>query len=256
MRIDWSTLALQTVNVVVLVWLLSRFLFRPVSDIIAKRQAAARKLIDDASRERDAAHAERERARAERASLAAARDDALKDALAQAAAERERLIDAVFASVGRACTIAQALRDAARAQADADAVQRAKALDARATRLAIDIAAKLLARLPDSARVAGFVDGVAASLARLPADVRASLADEDAQVRLVAPRALTPQEAAACRAAFAASVGRPLEPDVRVDPALIAGLELESKYANVRNSLRQDLATIEAALLNEDDADA
>ncbi|MCD4548551.1 MULTISPECIES: F0F1 ATP synthase subunit delta, partial [pseudomallei group] len=78
----------------------------------------------------------------------------------------------------------------------------------------------------------------------------------DAQVRLVAPRALTAQEAAACRAAFAASVGRPLEPDVRVDPALIAGLELESKYANVRNSLRQDLATIEAALLNEDDADA
>ncbi|KGX56754.1 ATP synthase delta (OSCP) subunit [Burkholderia pseudomallei TSV5] len=226
MRIDWSTLALQTVNVVVLVWLLSRFLFRPVSDIIAKRQAAARKLIDDASRERDAAHAERERARAERASLAAARADA------------------------------QALRDAARAQADADAVQRTKALDARATRLAIDIAAKLLARLPDSARVAGFVDGVAASLARLPADVRASLADEDAQVRLVAPRALTAQEEAACRAAFAASVGRPLEPDVRVDPALIAGLELESKYANVRNSLRQDLATIEAALLNEDDADA
>lgn len=249
MRIDWSTLALQTVNVVVLVWLLSRFLFRPVSDIIAKRQAAARKLIDDASRERDAAHAERERARAERASLAAARDDALKDALAQAAAERERLIAAARAD-------AQALRDAARAQADADAVQRAKALDARATRLAIDIAAKLLERLPDSARVAGFVDGVAASLARLPADVRASLADEDAQVRLVAPRALTAQEAAACRAAFAASVGRPLEPDVRVDPALIAGLELESKYANVRNSLRQDLATIEAALLNEDDADA
>ncbi|QBL85250.1 F0F1 ATP synthase subunit B [Burkholderia pseudomallei] len=249
MRIDWSTLALQTVNVVVLVWLLSRFLFRPVSDIIAKRQAAARKLIDDASRERDAAHAERERARAERASLAAARDDALKDALAQAAAERERLIAAARAD-------AQALRDAARAQADADAVQRAKALDARATRLAIDIAAKLLARLPDSARVAGFVDGVAASLARLPADVRASLADEDAQVRLVAPRALTAQEAAACRAAFAASVGRPLEPDVRVDPALIAGLELESKYANVRNSLRQDLVTIEAALLNEDDADA
>ncbi|MFG7076557.1 F0F1 ATP synthase subunit B [Burkholderia pseudomallei] len=249
MRIDWSTLALQTVNVVVLVWLLSRFLFRPVSDIIAKRQAAARKLIDDASRERDAAHAERERARAERASLAAARDDALKDALAQAAAERGRLIAAPRPD-------AQALRDAARAQADADAVQRAKALDARATRLAIDIAAKLLARLPDSARVAGFVDGVAASLARLPADVRASLADEDAQVRLVAPRALTAQEAAACRAAFAASVGRPLEPDVRVDPALIAGLELESKYANVRNSLRQDLATIEAALLNEDDADA
>ncbi|MDN7674537.1 F0F1 ATP synthase subunit B [Burkholderia oklahomensis] len=248
MRIDWSTLALQAINVVVLVWLLSRFLFRPVSDIIAKRQAAARKLIDDATHERDAARAEHERVHAERASLAAARDDALKAALAQAAAERERLIEQARAD-------AQALRDAARAQAEAGAAQRAKELDARATRLAVDIAAKLLARLPDSARVAGFVDGVAASLAQLPADVRAALAAEDAQVQLVAPRALTAQEAAACRAAFTASVGRPLEPDVRVDPALIAGLELESKYANVRNSLRQDLATIEAALLSDDDGD-
>ncbi|AOJ05389.1 MULTISPECIES: F0F1 ATP synthase subunit delta [Burkholderia] len=246
MRIDWSTLALQAINVVVLVWLLSRFLFRPVSDIIAKRQAAARKLIDDAAHERDAARAEHERAHAERASFAAARDDALKAALAQAAAERERLIEQARAD-------AQALRDAARAQAEADAAQRAKELDARATRLAVDIAAKLLARLPDSARVAGFVDGVAASLAQLPEDVRAALAADDAQVQLVAPRALTAQEAAACRAAFAASVGRPLEPDVRVDPALIAGLEFESKYATVRNSLRQDLATIEAALLSDDD---
>ncbi|MGQ7883450.1 F0F1 ATP synthase subunit B, partial [Burkholderia pseudomallei] len=86
------------------------------------------------------------------------------------------------------------------------------------------------------------------------AELRGDLGEAIGAGRMVG--ALTPQEAAACRAAFAASVGRPLEPDVRVDPALIAGLELESKYANVRNSLRQDLATIEAALLNEDDADA
>ena len=49
MRIDWSTLALQTVNVLVLVWLLARFLFRPVMAIIAERRIAAEKLLADAA---------------------------------------------------------------------------------------------------------------------------------------------------------------------------------------------------------------
>ncbi len=42
MHIDWSTLALQTINALVLVWLLARFLFRPVAEIVAERQDAAR----------------------------------------------------------------------------------------------------------------------------------------------------------------------------------------------------------------------
>ena len=49
MRIDWTTLALQTINVLVLVWLLARFLFRPVMTIIAERRAAAEKLLADAA---------------------------------------------------------------------------------------------------------------------------------------------------------------------------------------------------------------
>ena len=41
MRIDWWTLALQTVNVLILIWILSRFLFRPIMAIIEERRAAA-----------------------------------------------------------------------------------------------------------------------------------------------------------------------------------------------------------------------
>ena len=39
MRIDWWTLALQTFNVLVLVLILGRFLFRPVVAIIEERRA-------------------------------------------------------------------------------------------------------------------------------------------------------------------------------------------------------------------------
>ena len=55
MRIDWWTLGFQTVNVLVLVWLLSRFLFKPVAQIIADRQQQAAALMRDATNARASA---------------------------------------------------------------------------------------------------------------------------------------------------------------------------------------------------------
>ena len=50
MHIDWWTLAFQTVNVLVLIWILARFFFRPVVDIVAKRQEEANKVLAEALR--------------------------------------------------------------------------------------------------------------------------------------------------------------------------------------------------------------
>src|SRR6516162_6653699 len=49
MRIDSWTLALQTFNVLILVWILARFFFRPIMNIVAKRQEEAKKLLTDAA---------------------------------------------------------------------------------------------------------------------------------------------------------------------------------------------------------------
>ena len=38
MHFDWSTLALQTVNFAILVWLLHRFLYRPVLRLLDARR--------------------------------------------------------------------------------------------------------------------------------------------------------------------------------------------------------------------------
>ncbi|WP_054775053.1 hypothetical protein [Methylogaea oryzae] len=40
MELDWSTIALEIVNFLILVWLLKRLLYKPVQDIIAQRRAA------------------------------------------------------------------------------------------------------------------------------------------------------------------------------------------------------------------------
>ena len=74
MHFDWWTLALQTVNVLVLIWLLGRFFFRPVMNIVAKRQAEANKLLSDAASARHEAAAVRSDAETARAEVGAEQD--------------------------------------------------------------------------------------------------------------------------------------------------------------------------------------
>src|SRR6266481_217420 len=92
MQIDWSTLGLQAVNAVVLIWLLAHFLFRPVVDAIAARQKAAGQLLADAKAGKAAAEGERDKAAAETARLAEHRSEALKAAEAAAAAAKATLL--------------------------------------------------------------------------------------------------------------------------------------------------------------------
>jgi len=245
MRIDWWTLGLQTVNVLVLVWILSKFLFRPVVAIIDERRAAAAKVLSDAEAARKQATAARETAEAEGARIAAARDAVLQQAAKDAEAQRAAALAAAREEVDQ-------LRAAAETEMRWTRAAEEAAASDRSAKLAADIAGKLLQRLPDSARVDGFVDGLAQAVASLPAASREGLAGDTARPRLTAARPLTPEETQSCRDAFAKALGRPLDFDVAVDPALIAGLELETPHAVARNSFRGDLARIVEELTRHD----
>jgi len=241
MRIDWWTLGLQAVNLLVLVWILHRFLFRPITAMIAARQKAVAGLLDDAAARKAGAEAERAKAEAEVAATAAARREILEAAAAEAAQHTEALLaEAKIAADER-----RAANDAALAAARESATAE---MHRQAGRLAVDIAARLLDRLPAEARIAGFVDGLAAAIADLPEATRNGIAMDGAPVAVKAPRALTVAETEACAVAFARSLGRPVELAVTVDPGLVAGLEIETPHAVVRNSLRADLNRIAAEL--------
>jgi len=245
MQIDWWTLGLQAVNALVLIWLLARFLFRPVVDAIAARQQAAGELLADAQAAKAAAENEREQAAAEAARLAARRSEALKAAEAEAATAKSALLAAAQADADK-------LRAAAKAEIEAERRTEAQAAEDRAGRLAVDIAGKLLDRLPREARVAAFIDGIATGLAQLPEGTRASLGADGTSVRLTAARAVTPQEVEACRKALVGVLGHPVLLEVAVEPELIAGLELEAPHAVVRNSFRADLIRLRSALVHHD----
>jgi F-type H+-transporting ATPase subunit b len=245
MQIDWWTLGLQAVNALVLIWLLGHFLFRPVVDAIAGRQKAAGQLLADAQSAKSAAEAERDKAAAEAARLAEHRAAALKAAEAEAAATKATLFAAAKGEADK-------LRASAEAEIDAVRRTEARAAEDRASRLAVDIATKLLDRLPREARVAAFIDGIATGLAKLPEGTQASLGADGTSVRLTAARAVTPEEVETCRKALAGVLGHPVLLEVSVEPELIAGLKLEAPHAVVRNSFRADLVRLKSELVHHD----
>jgi F-type H+-transporting ATPase subunit b len=245
MRIDGWTLALQAINGLVLIWLLAHFLFRPVVDAIAARQKAAAALLNEAQAARAVAESERQKAAAKTARLAEHRSQALKAAEAEAANAKAALIAAAEADANR-------LRAAAEAEIEAARRGEAVAAEDRAGRLAVEIATKLLDRLPRETRVAGFIDGLATGLAKLPEGTRASLGANGASIRLTAASTATPEEIEACQKALAGVLGHPVVVEVAVEPALIAGIELEAPQAVVRNSFRADLARLESELVHHD----
>lgn len=61
MNLDWSTFILEIVNFLILVWILKRFLYKPILDVIARRRAGVDKILSDAeSKHRDAEALKRE----------------------------------------------------------------------------------------------------------------------------------------------------------------------------------------------------
>ena len=100
MQIDWITVLAQIANFLVLVWLLRRFLYAPITRAMAQREQriADRLAAEDVGTDQDAvvaareaAEAEAETLRAERKALEDSRQGVLDDAAAEAAAMRARL---------------------------------------------------------------------------------------------------------------------------------------------------------------------
>ena len=84
MHLDWWTVGLQTINFAILVWLLHRFLYKPVLRMIDARKAEVQRQFDDARGTEDKAVEHLKAIEAERAGMATEREAALRAAAAQA----------------------------------------------------------------------------------------------------------------------------------------------------------------------------
>ena len=249
MKFDWWTLALQTVNALVLIWILARFFFRPVVNIIAKRQEEANKLLANAAAAREKAAdacADADKAGAE---ISAERDRLFAEARTSAQTEKANLLAQSSQEIAKLHSKAEAAIARDRAAAE-------QAIIARASELSVEIAERLLGRLPPKVVLSAFLDGLCGALSALPSEARESLASAAAghAIEIVTAMPLSEGEARHVGDALKAAFGSEPPFAFRTDPALIAGIELHSRNTIVRNSWRADLDRIRGELDRDEHA--
>lgn len=244
MHIDWSTLALQTVNVLILIWILGRFFFRPVADLVAKRREEAVRLIADADEARKKAEDLRGEAATLRADIDVQRDRLIADAHKAAEAEKASVLAHLSGE------LEQHRKDSAIA-IEKERVAMQHAVLERASELSIQIARRLLERLPPGNAFSAFLEGLSDQLGKLPADLRKSLAVSDPDHPLEVAAAAMPddKQAGRLREAVRAALGDSELPVKFVcDPNLIAGFEIRGRNTVVRNNWQADLAAVRKEL--------
>ncbi len=245
MQFDWWTFAFQVINILVLLWLLNRFLFRPVARIIAERKTETDKVLVAAEAAKRAAEEAEKAARTELDRISAERVSLLEAARAEAETQREVLLAKVKQEA--AYMVERAKTEVAHLNEE-DRRQRVQ----HVAELAVTISGRLLADLPGDCRISGYPQRLADALAALDDEQKAALGAEAGKLRLVAPRALSEAELKAVQEAIGSLVPLDGTLSVDVDPSLIAGLELRSHHGVIHNSLGSDLARIAEALSKDE----
>ena len=244
MHFDWSTLALQTVNFAILVWLLHRFLYQPVLALVDQRRADIAKQLGDVRAAKASVEAERAKINHERDGIAGERVAALRDAAAraeqQAAArheEAEREAAALLAGARKSL-------DNERARALTDV--RREALD-----LAAQIAGRLLAQVPMALRAEAWIERIERHLSDLPATEGEALKRQlanGAALRVVTAAALPADVAELWNTRLRRSFGSDIAIEYGVDAGLIAGAELHFPNAILRFSWQTALDAMRAEI--------
>ncbi len=250
MHLDWWTLALQTVNFLILVWLLHRFLYRPVLRMIDKRRSEIGRQYDEADKLEEARKAALAEVAQERAGMAGER----KALLDSARAEAGKLADARHAKAQEeaAAMLEEARRTLAGEREAARAETRKAALD-----LGVEIARRLLSDIPAGLRAEAWLGRIEEHIGGLDqvgrGEIVASL-DRNPRVRIVTATALPEAVQADWTERLRKALGHGLEPAFEVDPKLIAGVELHFANVVLRLSWRHALEDIRTEVGGHDDA--
>ncbi|MEY8099471.1 F0F1 ATP synthase subunit delta [Falsihalocynthiibacter sp. S25ZX9] len=240
MTIDFWGLGLQAVNVLILIWLLSRLFWRPVAGAIARRQDESQAIMDTAHATQDKADTALEEVTRARADIDAERDAVL----AKASVEAET---AAKAARSAARTKAEETLAAAQATIERNTEAARKANATQASDLSLDIAVKLLERLNSPTVQTAFLTLLIEAIEKISATDRAALVANPSGIEIITATDLG-TEREALETAICDSLGGTPSLHFVTDPDLIAGLELRSAHFVLHNSWQADLARIRKAV--------
>jgi F-type H+-transporting ATPase subunit b len=250
MRLDWTTLALQLVNFAILVWLLQRFLYRPVLRVLDARRQAAEAIYAEA--QQTAAAAKRQLAELEtrRAGIVADRAAALADARQLA----DQLVETRRAEADRDV---KALLDETRRTL----ARERESLLTQARRTAVDLAAgmarRVLAEVPEALRAEGWLERIDRHVRSLPAAERAELAGElsaaAAALRVVSAWPLAAPAKERWSARLREALGADAEIAFETNAELLGGAQLRFPHATLDFSVDGAVRALQEEALRHDE---
>ncbi|BBO56697.1 F0F1 ATP synthase subunit delta [Cobetia amphilecti] len=238
MTIDWWGIGLQALNVLILTWLLSRVLWRPIVNAIEQRRAAIQAELETASATQTRAEALLAEVEQTRAQLMAECGSIREARLSEAAASADALLSSAHQQVERLQQQAQSQITQQRHQARQQDVR-------DATTLAVDIATRLLKQLNGQSLDEAFRTRLLDSLASMSATQREALVTTQEPIHVVSVATLPLHEQHALRDAIADTLGQQARIAFECDPEMIAGLELRSAHFVLHNSWRADLRSVD-----------
>jgi F-type H+-transporting ATPase subunit b len=238
-ELDWTTFILELINFLVLIWILNRFLYKPVMNVITQRKAAIQKTLMDADKMRDDATALQGQFENRLAEWEHERDKARAQLRDEINAERNRLLQSLRTEL-----------DQEREKAAAVEQRRLKDFTQQAEAVAIAqggiFASRLLSRLGGVELERKIVDMVVQDLPRLPQDRIEAIRSAPTTVGLAMkvasayPLDATQQKvlADACRTL----IGREVPCEFLDDRNLLAGLRISFGSWVLRANVQDELS--------------
>ena len=163
MELSWSTFVLEIINFLILVWILKRFFYKPVLNVIAKRRAE----IDDSLNSAEALHADAEKLQRQYEGRLADWDRERQ----QARAALNQELDAERAKkMAQLQTELEQQREKTRVVEARHQAVAMREMEETALKQAARFASRLLAQASGAETEANLVDLVITELSRLPSD--------------------------------------------------------------------------------------
>ena len=223
MELDWSTFAFEIINFLVLLWLLKRFLYKPVLRAISERKTDIQKTLSEAETLRKEAQTLREQHEQRQAEWGQEKDKARSQMMQEVNAERVRLSADLRASLEQEREKARVLEE-----------RRQTELTRQVTDTAIaqggEFAARLLSRLANPELEAQLVKLIIEDLRKISEERRQAIqtacAKADAPVIVTSAHALSQSQRESLTEAVQLLIGRAVHCEWREDSHLLAGIRL------------------------------
>lgn len=242
MLIDWFTVGAQVLNFLVLVWLLKRFLYKPILNALDAREKRIAGEIADAAMRRSEAEEERDGFRRRNGDLDRRRDELMGRAKEDAEACRQRLL-------GEARQAADELRIRMQEALERDHRTLEGELAVRVREEVFAIAGRTLGDLAGVGLEERMIEVFVHRLRSLDAEAReglaAALGSDSGPVLVRSAFVVPPGGRTAIREALGGILPAGFEVRWEVEPATISGVEIKAGGRKIAWSIADHLASME-----------